>query len=83
MFPEGKVPTAPFIVFYQINSENFGADGGVYHKDNNWAIEMYCDSKTPELEEKIETILDDLKTFWEKEEVWIESEKYIEVIYSV
>ena len=83
VFAEGEVPEAPFIVYYEDETDNFAADGVAYYAVPNYQIEVYFDYKMPEVEMKIEELLTSLGAYWNKNEVWIESEKYIEVIYSI
>ena len=45
-------------------------------------MELYTDEKNPELEEMLEAVLDQHGIFYNKTEVWIESEKLYEVLYS-
>ena len=63
-------------------SDNFSADGRVYYKINEVNIELYCDSKDPALEATLEAVLDEHGIFYNKTEVWIESEKLYEVLYT-
>ena len=49
---------------------------------NEFHIELYTDYKDPELEERLEDILDGASIFYEKSETWIESEKLYEVLYT-
>ena len=44
--------------------------------------ELYTDEKNPETESRVETVLDRRGIFYEKTEVWIESERLYEVLYS-
>lgn len=69
----------PFIVWRVPGSNNFSADGGVYLKADNINIELYTDKKDPDLEERVEAQLDGI--FYEKSEVYIESEKLYEILY--
>lgn len=73
----------PFICWIVPGSENFAADGKVYFQTDNVNIELYTDFKDFELEEKIETVLDQKEIYWEKTEVYIESERLYEVIYEL
>ena len=75
-FAEGESPEPPFI------SDNFSADGVVYLKVDVVHIELYTDEKNPETEALVETVLDNHGIFYEKTEVWIESERLYEVLYS-
>ena len=81
-FAEGESPDPPFITFLLPGSNNFAADGRVYMKINEVHIELYTDEKNPETETLVEDVLDEHEIFYEKTEVWIESEKLYEVLYS-
>ena len=82
-FVEGESPDPPFLVFLYPNSDNFAADGMVYFKVNRLNIELYTDLKDVELEETVEAVLDEHGIFYEKSEVWIESENLYEVLYQM
>ena len=82
-FVEGESPDPPFLVFLYPNSDNFAADGMVYFKVNRLNIELYTDLKDVELEEIVEAVLDKHGIFYEKSEVWIESENLYEVLYQM
>lgn len=73
----------PFVCWIVPGSENFAADGKVYFQTDNVNIELYTDFKDFELEEKIEAVLDQKEIYWEKTEVYIESERLYEVIYEL
>ena len=64
-------------------SENFAADDVVYMEFSNLNIELYTDEKDPELEDRVEAVLNAHEIFWNKSEVWIESEKLYEVLYQM
>lgn len=81
-FCEGESPDPPFLCYLLPGSDNFAADGKVYFKINEVRIEVYTDQKDPELEGQVETVLDSHEIFYNKSEVWIESEKLYEVLYS-
>ena len=81
-FAEGESPVPPFITFLLPGSDNFAADGKVYLKINEVHIELYTDEKNPETEALVEAVLDAHEIFYDKSEVWIESEKLYEVLYS-
>ena len=80
-FEEGESPDPPFLVFLFPSSDNFSADGRVYLKIRNVNVELYTDLKDPELETRLETVLDRHGIFYQKSEVWIEEEKLYEVLY--
>ena len=81
-FAEGESPSPPFITYLLPGSDNFSADGQVYYKITEAHIELYTDAKDPEVEEMVEAVLDRHGVFYEKTEVWIESELLYEVLYS-
>lgn len=81
-FAEGESPDPPFMVFLFPSSDNFAADGIVYQKINNLHIELYTNRKQPDVEVILETVLSLHGLFFDKTEVWIESEKLYEVLYS-
>ena len=82
-FAEGESPDPPFICFLFPGSDNFSADNIVYAAFNNLNIELYTDEKNPELEASVEDVLTAHELFWNKSEVWIESEKLYEVLYQM
>lgn len=81
-FAEGESPDPPFICYLSPNSDNFAADGKVYYKINEIHIELYTDCKDLSAEQTVEAVLDEHGIFYDKSEVWIESEKLYEVLYS-
>lgn len=81
-FAEGESPEPPFVCYLISGSNNFAADGRVYFKINQVRIELYTDSKDLSVERKVETVLDEAGIFYNKSEVWIQSEKLYEVLYS-
>lgn len=81
-FAERESPEPPFICYLIPGSNNFAADGMVYFKINQVRIELYTDSKDLSVERKVETVLDEAGIFYNKSEVWIQSEKLYEVLYS-
>ena len=80
-FAEGEAVDPPFICYLLPDSDNFAADGKVYFKANEVHIELYTDTKDPSVEQKVESVLDANGIFYDKTEVWIESEKLYEVLY--
>lgn len=71
----------PFICYFIPNSNNFSADGTVYFVTNRISVELYTDKKDLEAESKVEKVFREHGVFYEKSEVWIESEKLYEVLY--
>jgi len=81
-FAEGESPDPPFICFLTPGDNNFSADGKAYFKVNQVHIELYTDIKDPGVEAKVEAVLDAHEIFYSKTEVYIDSEKLYEVLYS-
>ncbi|MCR4669123.1 MAG: hypothetical protein K5774_07135 [Clostridia bacterium] len=81
-FAEGESPQPPFVCFLSPGSDNFAADGMAYFKVDTVHIELYTDAKDPGTESLIEAVLDRHGVFYYKTEVWIESERLYEVLYS-
>ena len=81
-FAEGESPDPPFITYLLPGSDNFSADGKVYFRVTEVHIELYTDEKNPEVERQVEAVLDRHGIFYDKTEVWIETEKLYEVLYS-
>ena len=81
-YAEGESPDPPFICFLYPTSNNFAADGIAYLKISEVHVELYTEEKNPEVEKTLEAILDRYGLFYYKTEVWIESEKLYEILYS-
>ena len=81
-FAEGESPESPFVCYLLPGSHNFAADGRVYHKGSEVRLEVYTDRKDLGLEARVEAVLDGHGVFYNKSEVWIESERLYEVLYS-
>lgn len=82
-FAEGEVPPLPYICFLFPESDNFAADGKVYYKKNRVNIELYTEKKDISSEQRVGKILDENNIFYNRSEVWIESEKMYEVLYKL
>lgn len=81
-FAEGESPEPPFICYLLPGSDNFAADGAVYHRISEVRIELYTDRKDPDVESKVTAVLDRHGIFYNQTEVWIDSEKLYEVVFS-
>ena len=81
-FAEGEAVDPPFICYLLPESDNFAADGKVYFKANEVHIELYTDTKDLSVEQKVEAVLDENGIYYDRSEVWIESEKLYEVLYT-
>ena len=81
-FAEGEAVDPPFICYLLPDSDNFAADGKVYFKANEVHIELYTDTKDLSVEQQVEAVLDAHGIYYDRSEVWIESEKLYEVLYT-
>ena len=81
-FAEGESPEPPFLCYLLPGSDNFSADGKVYHKISEVRLELYTDYKDLASEQKVEDTLDAAGLFYNKTETWLDSEKLYEVLYS-
>ena len=80
-FAEGESPEPPFLCYLIPGSDNFAADGKVYHKGANVHVEIYTDKKDLAVEKKVEDVLDAHEVFYNKSETLIISERLYEVLY--
>ena len=55
----------------------------MYYHFNRLDIEVYTDYKDPDMEATIEEVLTSHELYYEKSEVWIETEKMYEVLYEL
>ena len=78
----GESPEPPVLCYLLPDSGHFPADGRVYFKIEDVRIELYTDRKDPAAESKVEAVLNQHGIFYARSEVWIESEKLYEVLYS-
>ena len=81
-FAEGEAVDPPFICYLLPDSDNFAADGRVYFKANEVHIELYTDTKDLSVEQQVEAVLDEHGIYYDRSEVWIESEKLYVVLFS-
>jgi len=80
-FPVKQAPPLPFICFLCDYSSNFNADDTVYLPVEHINIELYTETKRPDLEAQLESVLDDL--CWEKTEEYLDDERCYEIIYEI
>ena len=76
-------PSLPYLVYLMTDTDNFGADNKVYAGATNYNIELYSNKKDPTSEKLVEGLLNSNEIFWDKTEVYIDSEKMFQVTYSI
>ena len=82
-FAEGESPDPPFTLFLSPGENTFGADDLMYVSFKRLHIELYTDEKSPDTEQRVEEVLLRYNIYYTKSEVWIESEKLYEVLYTM
>ena len=80
---EDEAVPPPFMVWYLPGTNNFAADGAVYHRIDRLNIELYTDQKDVELEERLERELEAEGMFWNKTEAYLEDEELYEILYEM
>ena len=74
---------APYLVYYEIGSQNFKADNKVYVKFKRIQIELYTSKKNTALENQLETLLDDHSLSYDPDYFYLEGEKVFQVMYEI
>ena len=82
-WPVGEAPPLPYICYYATGSDNFGADNIVYHSGTPVRIELYERTKNLTTEGAVEAALTNAEIYWEREEIYNDTEKCYEIIYEV
>ena len=80
-FPKEEPHEPPFICYITPGTENFAADGIVYHSNQQVQVELYTTDKDTTAEAKLEEALADF--YYIKDEGYIDSEKVYMVTYSL
>lgn len=76
-------PSPPYVVYLFTDSANFGADNKVYARADNYQVELYSVKNDVISEGKIESALDAAELFYEKSELYIETERLYQVVYTI
>jgi len=79
----GQAPSLPFICYMVDGSDNFGADNIVYKQINRVNVELYSKNKDTTSEELIEALFEELRIYWEKDELYLDDEQCYEIIYNI
>lgn len=79
----GQIPPLPWLCYFETSTENFGADNKVYFPIQNAMIELYTEEKSPELESKVEAVLDGADLFWYKTETYIDAQHCYQIAYEI
>lgn len=76
-------PTPPYIVYLFSHNLNFGADNKVYKAEKIFQVELYVKAKDPASEALIEDALNSADIYWEKTEMFIDTEGLYQVLYEI
>lgn len=80
-FPEGTAQACPFICFFFDNSNDLAADNTNYQRIRPLSIELYTDNKDFELEETVETALNNAGLVYSREESYLKTERMYMVTF--
>lgn len=79
-----KPTELPYLVFYELGTDNEFADNKVYHKCMTIEIELYTEYKDTALETSLENILNENEIPFEKiVENYLDDEKAYENVYQI
>ena len=67
---------------YETSSDNFAADNKVYYEGRNFTAVLYTVEKDETREALIENVLNAHDIPWDKETIFIESERFYQTIYT-
>ena len=81
-FPEGEGPNPPFICFYFAGSDDLKADNTNYQRIRPLTLELYTDNKDFDTEETVEAALNAAGLVYSRSEIFIDSERLYEVVYT-
>ena len=82
-FPQGTSVKPPFVCFFYTGSNDLYADVTNYQKIEGLSIELYSADKRFDLEETIESSLNECGLTYYKEENFIDSEKLFMTSYDM
>ena len=80
-FTADTAQPTPFICFYFDGNADLYADNRNYQKVAHLVIELYTDEKDFDLEERIETVLNDANIAYNRMESYIDSERLYMVTF--
>ena len=76
-------PSPPYVVYLFSYSSNFGADNKVYDAQKNFQVELYAKAKDLASEKLIEDLFNANDIYWEKTEMFIDTEGLYQVLYEI
>lgn len=83
-FVSDKEVSIPFVVYREVNTDTFKADGITYYRPHNFEIELITEKKDVVLQQTIEDLLTENKIAYNVEdEVWDDEEKIYHNYYEI
>lgn len=80
---KGSEPPPPYICYLFAYSGDFVADNQNYMPIGNYQVELYTRHKDPAAEELVEQVLRENRLPYTKTEVYLDSEKMVQVVYLI
>lgn len=81
-FDERNAAPPPFICFFFEGSDDLEADNTNYQRVRPLTLELYTDNKDFSLEETVEDVLNGAGLVFSRSEVYIDSERMYEVVFT-
>jgi hypothetical protein len=83
-FISNKEISIPFVVYREINTDTFKADGKTYYRPYNFEIELITEKKEVAIQEAIEKLLTDNNIPYDiADEIWDDDEKIYHNYYEI
>ena len=83
-FISNKDISIPFVVYREINTDTFKADGKTYYRPYNFEIELITEKKEVTIQETIEKLLTDNNIPYDvADEIWDDDEKIYHNYYEI
>jgi hypothetical protein len=83
-FISNKEISIPFVVYREINTDTFKADGKTYYRPYNFEIELITEKKEVAIQETIEKLLTDNNIPYDiADEIWDDDEKIYHNYYEI
>ena len=77
----GHVPPMPYICFLATGSDNFAADGIVYHSNTHVNVELYMESIDESVMREVQDAMDAAGIYWESDIFYLDTERCYQIIY--
>lgn len=71
----------PFILYRVVDTSTLKANDNVHYQENNYVVDLITDVKNVELEQQLETLLNDNYLPYDKEEDYIGNERIFQIRY--